>query len=82
MPDPLAILDSDLRVRSANDAFYRTFRLSPQEAEGRSIFELSHGAWDMPSLRELLADIIPRNSFFDDFEVSQEFERMGSVHYC
>ena len=77
VPDPLAILDSDLLVRSANEAFYRTFRLSPKEADGRSIFELSHGVWDIPGLRELLADIIPRNSFFDDFEVKQEFERIG-----
>jgi len=78
VPDPLVVLDSDLLVSSANDAFYRTFRLSRKEAEGSSIFDLSHGAWDTPGLRQLLDDIIPRNSFFDDFEVMQDFERIGT----
>lgn len=77
VPDPLAILDGDLQVHTANDAFYRTFKLSPKEVEGCSVFELSNGSWNMPALRQLLTDIIPRNSSFDDLEVTQEFERIG-----
>ncbi len=77
VPDPLVILRADLRVQSANEAFYRAFRLSPAEAEGRSIFELSHGSWTIPGLSKLLEDIVLRNSSFDDFEVTHEFERIG-----
>ncbi len=75
--DPLVILHGDLRIVSANDAFYRTFKISPADSEGRLIYDLGNRQWDIPRLRELLEDILPRNSFFDDFEVTHEFERIG-----
>jgi two-component system CheB/CheR fusion protein len=76
-PDPLVVLTADLRIQSANEAFYGNFRLSPAEADGRSLFELNHGSWDDPKLRKLLDDIIPRNGFFNDFEITRDFERIG-----
>jgi len=75
--DPLLILTADLCVRSANDAFYRAFKLSPAEANGHSLFELDRGSWNIPELRNLLNDIIPRDSFFDHFDVTHNFERIG-----
>ncbi len=75
--NPLVILTGDLRLLSANAAFYRAFKVSPAETTGRLIFELDHGSWDIPRLRHLLEEIIPRNSFFDDFEVTHNFERIG-----
>ena len=33
--DPLVVLRADLTVDSANDAFYKTFKLKPAETEGR-----------------------------------------------
>jgi PAS domain S-box-containing protein len=77
VPDPLVLLNADLRVQSANEAFYRAFKLSPGEAKQRSILELGHGSWNAPRLRQLLEDIIPRNSFFNDFELTHDFERIG-----
>jgi PAS domain S-box-containing protein len=77
VPDPLVLLNADLRVQSANDAFYRAFKLSPDETERRSILELGQGSWNSPRLRQLLEDIISRNSFFNDFEFTQDFERIG-----
>ena len=52
--DPFLILDSNLRVQRANEAFYSTFKVSPSESEGRTVFELDHGHWDIPKLRQLL----------------------------
>ena len=52
--EPLLILDETLRVRSANRAFYQTFHVSSQETEGRLIYELGNGQWDIPDLRTLL----------------------------
>jgi PAS domain-containing protein len=46
--EPLLILDTSLRVRSANRAFYQTFRVSPEETENRLIYELGNGQWDIP----------------------------------
>jgi PAS domain S-box-containing protein len=75
--EPLLILDALLRVRSANRAFYQTFRVSPAETEGRLIYELGNGQWDIPALRTLLEDIVPRSSVFEDFELEHTFPDIG-----
>ncbi|MGZ8937989.1 MAG: PAS domain S-box protein [Limisphaerales bacterium] len=75
--DPFLVLDAALRVDRANEAFYNAFRVLPAEVVGRTIFELDHGHWNVPKLRELLNDILPRHSFFDNFEVSTQFQHIG-----
>ncbi len=75
--EPLLILDATLRVRSANRAFYQTFHVSPAETEGRLIYELGNGQWDIPDLRTLLEDIVPKSSVFDDFEFEHTFPDIG-----
>ena len=75
--EPLLILDATLRVRSANRAFYQTFHVSPDETEGRLIYELGNGQWDIPDLRTLLEDIVPKSSIFDDFELEHTFPAIG-----
>ncbi len=75
--DPLVILDADLSIHRANESFYSTFKVTPAEAEGRSIYELGNRQWDIPRLRELLEEVLPRNSFFNDFEVTHNFEITG-----
>ena len=75
--EPLLILDTTLRVRSANRAFYQTFHVSPEETEDRLIYELGNGQWDIPDLRTLLEDIVPKSSVFDDFELEHTFPVIG-----
>lgn len=75
--EPLLILDATLRVQSANRAFYQTFRVTPVETEGRLIYELGNGQWDIPDLRTLLEDIVPTSSVFDDFELEHTFPAIG-----
>src|SRR6478609_7272583 len=75
--EPLLILDATLRVRSANRAFYQTFHVSAGETEGRLIYELGNGQWDIPDLRTLLEDIVPKSSVFDDFELDHTFPVIG-----
>ncbi len=75
--EPLLILDATLRVQSANRAFYQTFHVSPAETEGRLIYELGNGQWDIPDLRTLLEDIVPKSSVFDDFELEHTFPSIG-----
>lgn len=76
-PDPLIILNADLRVHRANEAFYRSFNVQPAEAEGRLIYDIGNHQWNVPRLRRLLEDILPRDSSFDHFEVKHDFERIG-----
>ncbi len=75
--EPLLILDATLRVRSANRAFYQTFQVSAAETEGRLIYELGNGQWDIPDLRTLLEDIVPKSSVFNDFELEHTFPSIG-----
>src|SRR5688500_3155818 len=71
------MLDTNLRVQSANRAFYETFDVSAQETENRLIYELGNGQWDIPGLRTLLEDIIPKSSVFNDFELEHTFPVIG-----
>jgi PAS domain S-box-containing protein len=75
--DPLLVLDADLRVRSASRSFYEDFGVKPEETEGRLVYELGNGQWDIPELRTLLETILPENDSFRDFEVTQTFEGIG-----
>jgi signal transduction histidine kinase/CheY-like chemotaxis protein len=75
--EPLLILDSSLRVHSANRAFYQTFHVAPDETENRLIYELGNGQWDIPALRTLLEDIVPKSSVFNDFELEHDFPFIG-----
>src|SRR5688500_11835867 len=71
------MLDTSLRVHSANRAFYQTFHVSSEETENRLIYELGNGQWDIPSLRTLLEDIVPKSSVFNDFELEHDFPVIG-----
>jgi len=75
--EPLLMLDTTLRVRSANRAFYQTFHVSPEETEHHLIYELGNGQWDIPALRTLLEDIVPTNSVFNDFNLEHTFPVIG-----
>jgi len=75
--EPLLILDTTLRVQSGNRAFYHTFRVSPEETENQLIYELGNGQWDIPALRTLLEDIVPKSSVFSDFELVHDFPVLG-----
>lgn len=75
--EPLLVLDAGLRVITANRSFYRTFQVTPEETEGRLVYELGNRQWDIPELRKLLEEIVPLNSHFDDYEVEHGFPQIG-----
>ncbi|QDV38218.1 PAS domain S-box protein [Tautonia plasticadhaerens] len=75
--EPLVVLDGSFRIEEANRAFYETFEVRREETEGRSIYALGNGQWDIPALRRLLEEILPRDAEFDDFLVEHDFERIG-----
>jgi len=75
--EPLVILSQNLRVVKANKTFYETFQAAPDETEGRLIYDLGNGQWNIPKLRELLENILPTHSMFRDFEVTHVFEHVG-----
>ncbi|MDD5050926.1 MAG: hypothetical protein PHV93_04310 [Candidatus Pacebacteria bacterium] len=77
MHEPFLILDKNLCVMAANESFYRTFQVEARDTEKKLVYELGNGQWNIPSLRKLLEEILPRNSFFKGFEVSHDFPLVG-----
>ena len=75
--EPLVILNQNLEVMKANKTFYETFKAARETTEGRLIYDLGNGQWNIPKLRELLENIIPAHATFRDFEVTHEFEHVG-----
>lgn len=74
---PLLVLNSNLRVITANRSFYDTFQVSPVQTEQYLIFELGNGQWNIPQLRSQLEEIIASNTQFQNFEIEHDFERIG-----
>ena len=75
--EPLVVLDADLRVVSANQAFYRVFHESPSNVEHQYLYALGNGQWNIARLRERLEDIVSHHSEFQDFEVVHDFSHIG-----
>lgn len=75
--EPFIVLDKDLRVITANETFYQVFQTSIENTENKLLYELGDGQWDIPSLRKLLEEILPKDTFFKGFEVDHEFPTIG-----
>jgi two-component system CheB/CheR fusion protein len=75
--EPMLVLDGELRVRTANESFYRAFRVAPDPTIGQRIYELGNGQWNIPRLRSLLEEVLPNAQHFEDFAVEHEFPEIG-----
>ncbi len=75
--EPILILDKDLRVMTANESFCRMFQVECEDTKKQLVYELGNGQWNIPALRKLLEDILPKNTFFKGFEVDHEFPFIG-----
>ena len=75
--EPFVVLNGDLCVVSANQSFYQTFQVPPEEVDGHLIYEMGNGQWDIPRLRALLEEMLPKDTQVQDFEVNHEFPTIG-----
>ncbi|MFZ3057341.1 MAG: PAS domain-containing protein [Smithella sp.] len=75
--EPLIVLNQDLRVVTASRSFYEFFKVNPEETVGQLIYDLGNKQWDIPKLRELLENILPQKTTFDNYEVEQDFATIG-----
>ena len=76
--EPLVVLDAELHVRSANPAFYATFRCSAADTEGHPLLELGNRQWNLPELRCRLEAVASQAAPFDAFEVRHDFPSIGA----
>ncbi len=75
--EPLLVLDQNFNVKTANQAFYKKFKVKESETVEKTIFELGNNQWEIPDLRNLLVNIIHKNTGFEDFEITREFPGIG-----
>jgi two-component sensor histidine kinase len=75
--EPLLVLDKDLRVVAASRAFYQTFKVEPQDTQGRLVYDLGDGQWNIPELRLLLETILPQRAVMEAYEVEHDFAGVG-----
>ena len=77
MTQPIVVLDQNLCVSTANNAFLRTFKVERDDVFGRPFFDLGNGRWDIPELRELIANVVPKAHAVVGYEVKHEFASIG-----
>ena len=52
--DALVIVDENLRLQAANQAFYTLFQTSREFSQGAHFYDLGNGGWDIARLRKLI----------------------------
>jgi PAS domain S-box-containing protein len=77
MREPFVVLDKSLRVKTANRSFYRNFHVSPEETEGRFLYDLGDGQWNIPRLLTLLEEVLSNSRPIHDCEVEHDFPAIG-----
>ena len=75
--EPLVVLNSDLKILTANQSFYETFKVTPEETIGNFIYDLGNRQWDIPKLRVLFEEILPHDTVFNGYEVEHDFPDIG-----
>ncbi|MBI2948300.1 MAG: PAS domain-containing protein, partial [Verrucomicrobia bacterium] len=76
--EPMLVLNAEMRIIAANRSFHQTFHTTTKDAEQKLLFELDQGAWNVPELRRLMEEIIPRNNSLEDFRVEIVFSKSGT----
>jgi diguanylate cyclase (GGDEF)-like protein/PAS domain S-box-containing protein len=75
--DPLVVLDKDLRIKSVNEAFCKTFKLESAKIRGRLIYSLGDVKWKFNRLRPLLKELLAQNTSTPHCEVNSYFTGKG-----
>ncbi len=75
--EPLVVLNSALKILTANHSFYDTFSVIPEETIGNFIYDLGNRQWDIPQLRMLFEEILPHETVFNGYAVEHDFQGIG-----
>jgi two-component system CheB/CheR fusion protein len=75
--DPIVVLNADLHIQSANRAFYATFRVSREAAQGLALRALGGGICDLPHLQAQLRETLADDRRFEPFEIDCDLPVIG-----
>ncbi len=77
MQEPILILDKDLRIMAVNESFYKIFQVEAKDTENKFFYEIGNSQWNIPTLKRLLEDIIPQDTFIKGLEIVRDFPLIG-----
>ncbi len=75
--EPFLVLDNKLNVVNANGAFYKMYKVSKSATEGKLVYKLGNQQWDIPELRKILEEVLPKKERLTDLEVKHDFPDIG-----
>lgn len=77
MREPLVVLDNECRVGFANEAFHALIRQTPDQTEGRLLWDTAPGPWTDLTTRRRLIDACQNGSPLVDVEVVRTMPGRG-----
>jgi two-component system CheB/CheR fusion protein len=80
--EPLVVLTADFRIKSANNAFYKTFAITEKETLGNNLFQLHNNGWDIPGIKKQLSNLLQKKETFLEWEVTYTFPSIGERTIC
>lgn len=80
--EPLLVLQQDLRILRANQAFYIDFHVRPEDTIGRFIYDIGNGQWNDPKLRNKLDAVLTIDAPMAEIEIAHDFPGIGHRVMC
>jgi two-component system, chemotaxis family, CheB/CheR fusion protein len=68
--EPILVLDSEMRVLSANSSFYQTFKVSAEETLNKNLYNIGK-QW------KVLENVLPNEIPLKDFVIEDDFPNLG-----
>lgn len=75
--EPFLVLDADLRVIVASRSFYEKFQVKKEDTQGRLLYEIGNGQYNIPALRHFLKNIIPEHAVMKEYKIVHDFVTIG-----
>ena len=74
---PFVVLDGRFHIAHANAAFLDAFQLTMGDLSDAPLFEVGQGQWDIPALRSLLVDVLPKQRTVEGYRIEHDFGEIG-----
>jgi PAS domain S-box-containing protein len=73
----LLVLDPGLSILSANEQFYRTFKVGAEDILGQQLMGPGNHQWNFPGVKGKLDDVFLTDQPIENFEIDYEFPHIG-----
>ncbi len=75
--EPFLVLDADLRVIVASRSFYTKFNVKKENTQGRLLYNIGNGQYNIPALKHFLHNIIPEHAVMKEYKLMHDFPTIG-----